>query len=79
MPKVQRILIDEREIPVGLRSLTRIRSFSEIRNGILNTVQRTKELYPDAKIFYAHSNPTFQLAFLERNPKLFLTMKRMWI
>ncbi|EMJ95289.1 MULTISPECIES: GlmU family protein [Leptospira] len=70
MPKVQRILIDEREVPAGLRSLTRIRSFSEIRNGILNTIQRTKEIYQDAKIFYAHSNITFQQAFLERNPKL---------
>ncbi len=70
MPKVQRILIDEREVPAGLRSLTRIRSFSEIRNGILNSIQRTKEIYQDAKIFYAHSNSAFQQAFLERNPKL---------
>ncbi|MBM9500035.1 GlmU family protein [Leptospira sp. 201903071] len=70
MPKIQRILIDEREVPAGLRSLTRIRSFSEIRNGILNTIQRTKELYSDAKIYYIHSNPAFQQAFLERNSKL---------
>ncbi|MCG6162378.1 glucose-1-phosphate thymidylyltransferase, partial [Leptospira bandrabouensis] len=69
MSKIQRILIDEREVPAGLRSLTRIRSFSEIRSGILNSLQRTRELHPDAKIFYAHSNATFQQAFLERNPK----------
>ncbi|WP_246057540.1 GlmU family protein [Leptospira gomenensis] len=70
MPKVQRILIDEREVPAGLRSLTRIRSFSEIRNGIFNSIERIKGQHSEAKIYYVHSNPAFQQAFLERNPKL---------
>ncbi|XDD50573.1 GlmU family protein [Leptospira sp. WS92.C1] len=76
MPKIQRILIDEREVPAGLRSLTRIRSFAEIRSGILNTIQRTRESYPDATVFYSHSNPAFQQAFLERNPKFYAYDKK---
>lgn len=70
MARVQRILIDERETPAGLGALTRIRSFSEIRDGVLNPLQRLREKHSDAKIFYANSNPAFRKTFFERNPKI---------
>ncbi|TGK07573.1 glucose-1-phosphate thymidylyltransferase [Leptospira semungkisensis] len=70
MGRVQRIWIDERETPAGLGALTRIRSFSEIRDGVLTPLQRLKDQYPDAKILYSHSNPAFQKTFFERNPKI---------
>ncbi|PJZ67297.1 glucose-1-phosphate thymidylyltransferase [Leptospira wolffii] len=70
MGRIQRILIDEKETPSGLGALTRIRSFVEIRDGILNPLQRLKEQYSDAKLYYRHSNPAFQKTFFERNPKI---------
>ncbi|EQA44776.1 putative UDP-N-acetylglucosamine diphosphorylase/glucosamine-1-phosphate N-acetyltransferase [Leptospira broomii serovar Hurstbridge str. 5399] len=70
MARVQRILIDEREIPSGLKALTRVRSFTEIRDGILTPLERLKAQYGDAKFFYAHSLPIFEKAFLERNSRI---------
>ncbi|PJZ69777.1 glucose-1-phosphate thymidylyltransferase [Leptospira perolatii] len=70
MARIQRILIDESETPAGLKALTRLRSFSEIRDGILTPLQRLKESYPDAKIFYKNSNDFFRNAFLERHPRV---------
>lgn len=72
MSRVQRILIDEREILPGLKALTRVRSFSEIRDGILTPLERLRAQYPDAKIFYKHSIPEFERSFLERNPKILI-------
>ncbi|PJZ78541.1 GlmU family protein [Leptospira neocaledonica] len=70
MGRIQRIWIDERETPPGLGALTRIRSFSEIRDGVLTPLQRLREQYPDSKILYSHSNSAFEKTFFERNPKI---------
>lgn len=67
--EIKRILIDERNIPTGLDVLTRIRSFSEIRNGIFSSLERLKVLYPEASIFYSHHNSIFAHAFVSRHPE----------
>lgn len=68
MSKVSRILIDEREIPDALKILCRLRSFSEIRNGIFSPIQRIRFEHPNAEIYYAGPESNFTRAFLERNP-----------
>jgi glucose-1-phosphate thymidylyltransferase len=65
---MKRILIDERETLLPLEPLTRVCSFTEIRNGVLSPLQRLRLNYPNASIYYVHSNPLFVEAFLERNP-----------
>ncbi|MCE9501037.1 MAG: GlmU family protein [Leptospira sp.] len=66
--KIERILINETNIPEGLSISTRFRSFSEIRTGIFNTIQRVKKKHPGAKIYISHENRFFLSAFIKRNP-----------
>ncbi|MCB1156990.1 MAG: glucose-1-phosphate thymidylyltransferase [Leptospiraceae bacterium] len=66
--KIQRILIDESQIPVSMQVNTRYRSFSEQKTGIFNLVERCRLEYPHAKIYYKHQNPLFTALFLKRNP-----------
>lgn len=67
--KIHRILINESDIPEGLQVITRFKSFSEIRNGIYNTIRRLRVEYPGALIYYKNPNSFFTKAFLERNPE----------
>ncbi len=67
--QVQRILINESEIPDGLEVITRFKSFSEIRNGIFTTIRRLRVQYPGALIYYKNPNSFFTKAFLERHPE----------
>jgi glucose-1-phosphate thymidylyltransferase len=61
------ILIDESEKHLGLSIPTRFQSFSEIRIGILNTIERAILENPNCIIYYKNPDELFTKAFLSRN------------
>jgi len=67
----QRILIDESSIPLGLEIVTRFQSFSEIRTGVFNLIERLVQENRNCKIFYKNNDALFKKAFLSRNPFIF--------
>lgn len=71
MKPIHRILIDETESPSGLEVITRFRSFSEIRTGILNTIEKLTLLHKDSTIYYKHPSESFTKLVQRRYPHIF--------
>lgn len=68
--KILTFHIDETEVPAGLDILTRFRSFLDLRVGRNTIFAKVKKNYPQAKMYYSHSDPKFQEYFLAKNPNL---------
>ncbi len=68
--KVSRILIREIFSKYELGTPYRIFSFSEIRNGLFNLLERIKLKDENSVIFYENPDKLFQTAFLNRNEKI---------
>ncbi|MDX1957362.1 MAG: glucose-1-phosphate thymidylyltransferase [Leptospiraceae bacterium] len=64
----KRILIDESRIVSGLEIPTRFQSFSEIRNGIFNSIERIIHKNQNCHIYYKNGRTEFAKAFLSRHP-----------
>lgn len=64
------ILINETFVPNELTGILRLKSFSELRTGIFNLLERIGYKYPNSQIFYIHNNPLFTNSFLERNVEI---------
>lgn len=65
-----RILINETKIPDGLELVTNFRSFSEIKTGIFNTLERLNLEYPGSPIYYSGRNNFLTNVFHERYPHI---------
>jgi glucose-1-phosphate thymidylyltransferase len=65
-----KILIDDTLNNAGSLIPFRFYSFSEFRNGIFTPLERIKFQFPKSTIYYKHTNPVFQEAYLARNPDI---------
>jgi len=68
--KVSRILIREIFSKYEVGAPYRIFSFSEIRNGLFNLLERIKLKDDESVIYYENPDKLFQTAFLNRNEKI---------
>lgn len=68
--KIKRILIHEENGIPGIEVLTKFKSFSELRIGYFNSIQKLKKLYPSAKLYYKNSDSVFYQFFLNKNPTI---------
>lgn len=68
--KIKRILIHEENGIPGIEVLTKFKSFSELRIGYFNSIQKLKKLYPSAKLYYKNSDSVFYQFFLNKNPTM---------